>query len=219
MAHTVWWLTRRGRFELRRHDEAELGPGDARIRFSYVGICGSDLSKFEGRRRLRYPVTMGHEFVATVEAVGEAVAGVSAGQVVTSDLNLRCGACDQCRARRSHPVRSRPDRPVLEPGPGVCSRHRKHLSAACSRSRRAALLPRRAAVVRSSCQGLGQSGPLGPRPHRRGRRPRALPRVCPGLRPRLASVRCRRRQRGPVGAAGMPDKRGGGDDPARGRPL
>ncbi len=102
MAHTVWWLTRRGRFELRRHDEAELGPGDARIRFSYVGICGSDLSKFEGRRRLRYPVTMGHEFVATVEAVGEAVAGVSAGQVVTSDLNLRCGACDQCRARRSH---------------------------------------------------------------------------------------------------------------------
>ena len=102
MADAVWWLTGRGQFELRRHHTAELRPDTARIRFAYVGICGSDMSKFEGRRSLRYPVTMGHEFVATVEAVGEAVAGVSAGQVVTSDLNFRCGECDQCRAGRSH---------------------------------------------------------------------------------------------------------------------
>ena len=102
MARAIWWLTSRGRFELRRHHEAQLAPGEARIRFAYVGICGSDLSKFEGRRELQFPVTMGHEFVATVDAVGESVTEVSAGQAVTSDLNFRCGTCDQCRAGRSH---------------------------------------------------------------------------------------------------------------------
>ena len=45
---------------------------------------------------------MGHEFVVTVNAVGESGAEVLAQQAVTSDLNFRCGTCDQCRVGRSH---------------------------------------------------------------------------------------------------------------------
>jgi threonine dehydrogenase-like Zn-dependent dehydrogenase len=52
---------------------------------------------------------MGHEFVGIVEAVGADVTDIEPDQVVTSDLNHRCGECDQCRAGRSHLCRSGQD--------------------------------------------------------------------------------------------------------------
>lgn len=79
-----------------------LAADRVRIRFLFCGICGSDLSMFEGRRRIDYPVSLGHEFVAEVVSVGEQVENTAPGEFVTSDLNYRCGTCDHCRAGRSH---------------------------------------------------------------------------------------------------------------------
>jgi threonine dehydrogenase-like Zn-dependent dehydrogenase len=73
-----------------------------RVRFLYCGLCGTDLSAFEGRQDITYPVAVGHEFVGEVVAVGDAVTTLAPGDVVTSDLNYRCGECDQCVAGRSH---------------------------------------------------------------------------------------------------------------------
>lgn len=89
-------LTRRSR------SQSELPEDWVRVRFLYCGLCGSDLSKFEGRRAVEYPVSLGHEFIAVVCDVGTAVSGLAPGDIVTSDLNYRCGSCDQCRAGRSH---------------------------------------------------------------------------------------------------------------------
>lgn len=86
----------------RRRTLAELDEAWVRVRFLYCGICGSDLSHFEGRRDVKYPRSLGHEFVAEVCEVGAAVGDIAPGDLVTSDLNYRCGSCDQCRARRSH---------------------------------------------------------------------------------------------------------------------
>jgi L-iditol 2-dehydrogenase len=80
----------------------ELDAGGVRVRFLYCGVCGSDLSNFEGRRAVKYPVSLGHEFIAEVCEVGSRVTGLVPGDLVTSDLNYRCGTCDQCRANRSH---------------------------------------------------------------------------------------------------------------------
>ncbi len=83
----------------------ELGPLKedwVRVRFAYCAICGSDLSMFEGRRSIEYPASLGHEFVAQVVARGIAVSDFNVGDVVTSDLNFRCGSCEMCRRGRSH---------------------------------------------------------------------------------------------------------------------
>lgn len=88
--------------ERKRFEAPELAPDRARVRVLYCGICGSDLSTFEGRRKINYPVSLGHEFIAEVTAVGERVEWLTPGETVTSDLNFRCGACDHCRAGRSH---------------------------------------------------------------------------------------------------------------------
>lgn len=89
-------------FELRQFDLPALPTDWVRVRFLYCGICGSDVSKFEGRRDISYPASLGHEFVAEVVATGGDGGGLSPGDLVTSDLNYRCGHCDQCRAKRSH---------------------------------------------------------------------------------------------------------------------
>jgi threonine dehydrogenase-like Zn-dependent dehydrogenase len=83
----------------RLHD---LPPSWARVRILYCGICGSDLSKFDGRRAIAYPASIGHELLGVVEAVGAEVTEVQVGDVVTSDLNLRCGQCAPCRRGQSH---------------------------------------------------------------------------------------------------------------------
>lgn len=57
------------------------GPGEVLVRVSLCGICGSDLHRYA--YGLMAPgVIMGHEFVGTVEALGEGVTGLRLGQRV-----------------------------------------------------------------------------------------------------------------------------------------
>jgi len=95
-------LTAPGRIEIDRYTLPDLPSSWARLRFLYCGLCGSDISQFEGRPDADYPISLGHEFVAEVVETGEAVKSVRVGDLVTSDLNFRCGECDHCRAGRSH---------------------------------------------------------------------------------------------------------------------
>jgi threonine dehydrogenase-like Zn-dependent dehydrogenase len=97
-----WTLTGPRLIELSWRELRELPPTHARLRFLYCGICGSDVSKFEARRPIDYPMSIGHEFIAEVVDVGAAATGFQPGDIVTSDLNYRCLSCEQCRAGRSH---------------------------------------------------------------------------------------------------------------------
>jgi len=80
----------------------ELSDNYARIKFYYCALCGSDLSTFEGRRNNIYPLSLGHEFVAKVHKLGRGVKLLSEGDIVTTDLNFRCGECIYCIQGQSH---------------------------------------------------------------------------------------------------------------------
>lgn len=90
------------RFEKRLLVLPPLAEDWVRVRYLFCGVCGSDLSHFDNRRPTKLPRSMGHEFLARVEAVGASVAEFAIGDIVTSDLNFRCGVCAQCRDGRSH---------------------------------------------------------------------------------------------------------------------
>lgn len=80
---------------------AEPGAGEARVRTTVVGICGSDLHAACGRHPfIELPYRPGHEAVGVVEAVGEGVDESWVGARVTIEPNLACGECTQCRAGR-----------------------------------------------------------------------------------------------------------------------
>jgi 2-desacetyl-2-hydroxyethyl bacteriochlorophyllide A dehydrogenase len=82
-----------------------IQPDEALIRVAYSGICGSELSGYEGKNSLRKPpLIMGHEFSGTIEAVGErakaARADLFIGQRVTVNPLISCGQCAYCRSER-----------------------------------------------------------------------------------------------------------------------
>jgi len=74
------------------------GPGEVLIKVAYAGICGSDLHIFRKGMFVTYtPETMGHEFVGTVEAVGEGVTAFKPHDHVVGDPRVGCGTCEWCR--------------------------------------------------------------------------------------------------------------------------
>ena len=102
MNNTVLRLTAPGTITADTVELPPPGQGFVRVRLLYCGVCGSDISHYRGLRQVEFPVSMGHEFVARVERVGRDVSVVGEGDLVTSDLNYRCGSCVPCRKQRSH---------------------------------------------------------------------------------------------------------------------
>jgi 2-desacetyl-2-hydroxyethyl bacteriochlorophyllide A dehydrogenase len=72
-------------------------PGDAIVRIEATGVCGSDLHIYHGRVRIEPGFTIGHEYVGTVLAVGEAVRSVKVGDRVLGCFQTACGRCFFCR--------------------------------------------------------------------------------------------------------------------------
>ncbi len=77
----------------------EPGPGQVLLKVHACGVCHTDLHTVEGEiRPPRYPITPGHQVVATVEALGPEVTQVQVGQRVgVTWLYHTCGQCDFCR--------------------------------------------------------------------------------------------------------------------------
>lgn len=71
---------------------------EIRIRVVAAGICGTDLSVVHGTFDAAgpRPLTLGHEFAGTVDAVGANVTGLRPGDRVAADPNRYCGTCDRC---------------------------------------------------------------------------------------------------------------------------
>ena len=70
---------------------------DVVVRVLVAGLCGTDHRIWTGDRPVGYPRVMGHEFVGRVEAVGDSVTRVAAGDRVAVEPNYSCGACPLCR--------------------------------------------------------------------------------------------------------------------------
>ena len=89
----------RGKFELREKRKPALQDDrDAIIRVTLASICTSDLHIKHGSVPRAVPgVTVGHEMVGVVEAVGPAVAAVKPGDRVAVNVETFCGECFFCK--------------------------------------------------------------------------------------------------------------------------
>lgn len=75
------------------------GAGEAVVRVTACGICGSDL---HSAAVMGPPGTvLGHEIAGVVEELGAGVTNVSPGDVVAVRPFSGCGTCDYCRAGRA----------------------------------------------------------------------------------------------------------------------
>lgn len=85
--------------EMREFDIPPVGPEDGLLRVDACGICGSDWEQYQGAFGARSAVIPGHEFVGTIEEVGDIAAqrwGVARGDRVAVESFLPCGHCRSC---------------------------------------------------------------------------------------------------------------------------
>lgn len=80
--------------------EPEYGANECLVRVDAAGVCGSDVGAYLAKPEyefVSYPRTMGHEYVGTVEAVGDDATGLEAGDRVVERPARACGRCEPCR--------------------------------------------------------------------------------------------------------------------------
>lgn len=74
-----------------------LGDRDVLLKIERIGVCGSDVHVFHGEHPATpYPVVQGHEYSATVHAVGSGVSSIEPGMKATAWPQLVCGKCGPC---------------------------------------------------------------------------------------------------------------------------
>lgn len=76
-------------------------PGDAIVRVSRTGICGSDLHFVHGKAPVDVGSVLGHEAVGVVEAAGDDVRRFRRGDRVVASFVIACGACWFCERGQS----------------------------------------------------------------------------------------------------------------------
>ncbi|MGB0124979.1 MAG: alcohol dehydrogenase catalytic domain-containing protein, partial [Silvibacterium sp.] len=73
-------------------------PNDVLVRITATNICGSDLHMYEGRTDMEPGRVLGHENMGEVAEVGEAIARIKVGDMVSLPFNIGCGFCKNCEA-------------------------------------------------------------------------------------------------------------------------
>ena len=82
------------------------GPDDVLVYVEAASFCGTDLHIWRwddwSQRRIKPPLTLGHEFCGTIVEVGDKVQNARVGDYVSAESHVTCGLCYQCRTGQAH---------------------------------------------------------------------------------------------------------------------
>jgi L-iditol 2-dehydrogenase len=96
-------MTAPGQIEIREIEAPQPDPGEVLLHIQRIGVCGSDVHVYHGKHPYTgYPVVQGHEYSATIEALGPGVEGLEVGMRVTSTPQIVCGECGPCQRGDYH---------------------------------------------------------------------------------------------------------------------
>ena len=90
-------MTQPGKLVHRDAETPAARAGQVLLRIRRIGVCGSDVHVYHGTHAFTgYPVVQGHEFSASVQAVGEGVHSIVVGDNATAMPQICCGQCACC---------------------------------------------------------------------------------------------------------------------------
>jgi len=86
--------------ELRQVPVPVPGAGEVLIKVHKTAICGSDVHIYNwdpwAQEHIKAPMTIGHEYVGEIAALGDGVTGLQIGQRVSGEGHITCGHCRNC---------------------------------------------------------------------------------------------------------------------------
>jgi threonine 3-dehydrogenase len=84
----------------------KIGPTDVLIHVEKAGVCGTDAHIYGwdkwAQARIKPPLVVGHEFMGTVAAIGDAVRSVKVGDRVSAEGHIADLTCVLCRTGQAH---------------------------------------------------------------------------------------------------------------------
>lgn len=84
--------------ELKERDIPKIAPNQVLLKLKNSGICGTDISIFQGHLPTPVPIIPGHELSGIIEKVGANVRKDLISKRVTSEINANiCGTCYFCK--------------------------------------------------------------------------------------------------------------------------
>jgi len=89
-------FTGKGRITLQEKPVPVPRAGEALLRVTATTICGTDVHILKGEYPVRSGLTVGHEPVGVIEALGPGVAGFEVGQRAIVGAITPCGQCNAC---------------------------------------------------------------------------------------------------------------------------
>lgn len=99
MSKMIAWekqpAVKRGFVKVER-DIPEITPDEVLVKILAAGICGTDLSIYEGKRKVPDNLIPGHEFIAEIVKLGDNVRGFEVGDWVIPSIINRCAVCWPC---------------------------------------------------------------------------------------------------------------------------
>ena len=88
--------------ELRQVPVPEPKAGEVLIKIHKTAICGTDVHIYNwdpwAQDHIKAPMTIGHEYVGEVAALGDGVTGLTIGQRVSGEGHLTCHKCRNCHS-------------------------------------------------------------------------------------------------------------------------
>jgi alcohol dehydrogenase len=86
----------KGKIQLREVPKPIPGPGEALMKVTLTTICGTDVHILKGEYPVKAGLTIGHEPVGRIEALGAGVKGFAIGDRVIVGAITPCGQCRAC---------------------------------------------------------------------------------------------------------------------------
>jgi len=88
--------------ELRQVPVPQPGPGEVLIKVHKTAICGTDVHIYNwdpwAQEHIKPPMTIGHEYVGEIAALGAGVTGLKIGQRVSGEGHITCHHCRNCHS-------------------------------------------------------------------------------------------------------------------------
>ena len=86
--------------ELRQVPVPQPGAGEVLIKVHKTAICGTDVHIYNwdpwAVEHIKPPMTIGHEYVGEIAALGAGVTGLKVGQRVSGEGHITCHHCRNC---------------------------------------------------------------------------------------------------------------------------
>lgn len=83
-----------------------IAPDEVLVSIEAASVCGTDLSIWQWKgwssKRVRPPLTVGHEMAGRVVEVGKEVRDVFVDDYVSAESHVTCGVCKACRTGQAH---------------------------------------------------------------------------------------------------------------------